>query len=218
MEPPRPHRKQVRHYDLPGHCHELTFSCYRRQPLLTDDSWREELARTIDRATSRHGWNLTAFVFMPEHVHLIVTPATLGATAGSSSSALPKVSTPRISELLFAIKRPFSFQMKRRLEAAANPLLAELTIRQRAGITTFRFWQEGPGYDRNLTSQSAILTAIDYVHRNPVRRGLVALAAAWRWSSAPWYESDGRDIDDTLPRLTPLPSGSIHSGCRGEVN
>jgi putative transposase len=217
MEPPRPHRKRVRHYDLPGHCRELTFSCYRRLPLLTDASCREELARTIDRATARHGWSLSAFVFMPEHVHLIVLPTTLGATAGSSSSALPKPSTPRISDLLFAIKRPLSFQMKRRLDAAASPFLTELTIRQRPGVTTFRFWQEGPGYDRNLTSQQAILAAIDYVHLNPVRRGLVELAAEWRWSSAQWHESDGRDVDDTLPRLTPLPSGSIHSGCRGEV-
>jgi len=29
-----PHRKQVRHYREPGCLHELTFSCYRRMPLL----------------------------------------------------------------------------------------------------------------------------------------------------------------------------------------
>jgi hypothetical protein len=182
MDPLVPHRKRVRHYDLPGHAHELTFSCYRRLPLLVDDSTREELARTIDRAVSRHGWHLSAFVFMPEHVHLVVLPAIpcatatspdACATAGSSSSALlpndPSDSsisipgsgataglpssaspqeipsdTPRISDLLFAIKRPFSFQMKQRLQAAASPLMGTLTIRQRPGVTTFRFWQEGP--------------------------------------------------------------------------
>ncbi len=60
------HRKRVRHYNEPGHCHELTFSCYRRMPLLTDDDWREKLSRSIDRAMDRHAFALVAFVYMPE--------------------------------------------------------------------------------------------------------------------------------------------------------
>jgi putative transposase len=31
-----------------------------------------------------------------------------------------------------------------------------------------------------------LLKMIDYIHGNPVRRGLVERAADWRWSSAPW--------------------------------
>ncbi len=38
---------------------------------------------------------------------------------------------------------------------------------------TFRHWQEGPGYDRNLTKPTTILAAIDYIHLNPVRRAFV---------------------------------------------
>jgi hypothetical protein len=34
-------------------------------------------------------------------------------------------------------------------------LLERLTVRQRPGVATFRFWQEGPGYDRNLTKSIA---------------------------------------------------------------
>jgi hypothetical protein len=30
-----PHRKQVRSYNIPDHAHELTFSCFRRLPLLS---------------------------------------------------------------------------------------------------------------------------------------------------------------------------------------
>ena len=46
-------------------------------------------------------------------------------------------------------------------------------VRQRPGVETFRFWQEGPGYDRNLDRVDTVLAAIDYIHRNPERRGLV---------------------------------------------
>jgi putative transposase len=42
------HRKRVKHYHDPGHVHELTFSCYHRWPLLTNDAWRKILAENID--------------------------------------------------------------------------------------------------------------------------------------------------------------------------
>lgn len=31
------HRKTIKQFHEPGHLHELTFSCYRRLPLLTND-------------------------------------------------------------------------------------------------------------------------------------------------------------------------------------
>jgi putative transposase len=186
------HRKRVRHFDDVGGCRELTFSCYDRRPLLTHDERREQLARAIDRACENHGWRLTAFVFMPEHVHLLVYPA---------------VGTPKAADLLFAIKRPFSYRIKIQLRDERSPLLQQLTVRQRPGVQAFRFWQEGPGYDRNLVSDRAIVAAIDYIHLNPVRRGLCRSTVDWKWSSARWYASDGRDVDADLPRLTPLPAG-----------
>jgi hypothetical protein len=40
--------------------------------------------------------------------------------------------------------------------------------------------------DRNLDHAETVLAAIDYLHRNPVRRGLVERAVDWQWSSARW--------------------------------
>ena len=71
----RPHRKLVKHYHEPGDLHELTFSCYQRLPLLTNDAWRQRLARCMDLAGQQTGIELAAFVFMPEHVHLLAVPA-----------------------------------------------------------------------------------------------------------------------------------------------
>ncbi|MGO8747835.1 MAG: hypothetical protein ACLQNE_17820 [Thermoguttaceae bacterium] len=39
---------------------------------------------------------------------------------------------------------------------AGTALLERLTIRQRPGVKTFRSWQEGLGYDRNLVKRSTI--------------------------------------------------------------
>jgi putative transposase len=149
------------------------------------------LSEAIDRATQRHDYHLAAFVCMPEHVHLLVFP-------GPESS--------KIDELLKAIKRPYSFRIKRLLEAASSRLLERLTIRQRPGVTTFRYWQEGPGYDRNLDRPETVLAAIDYIHRNPVRRALVDRSTDWQWSSARWYAELPYDAKLRLPRLEKLPT------------
>jgi putative transposase len=187
--PPRPgHRKLIKHYEDPGHVRELTFSCYRRLPLLTNDTWREMLSRAIDAAGERHHWRLTAFVFMPEHVHLLWFP-------------LPEASG--IEHLLKAIKRPYSFRVKQILVQDHNPLLERLTIRQRPGSMTFRYWQEGPGYDRNLDNQESVLAAIQYLHENPLRRKLCGNILDWKWSSARWYTDLTHDA--SLPKLTSLP-------------
>ena len=190
MPPPKPHRKRVRHIDEIGEIHELTFSCYKRSPIL-DDPWRrEQLSIAIDRAMDKQGWRLAAFVYMPEHVHLLVYPVRKGL---------------RVHQLLFAIKRPFSFRVKQQLIDANDPLLGQLTIRQRPGKATFRFWQEGPGYDRNIRTEKVLLSTIDYIHLNPVRRGLTKRAADYRWSSARLYYSDGQSIDPILPKLSAVP-------------
>ena len=141
-----PHRKRVRHYNYPSHCHELTFSCYGRRPLLTNDSWRELLSRSIDSATDRQGFGLIAFVFMREHVHLLVFP--------SHPSA-------KISSLLKGIKQPVARRVKLLLVQSRSSLLESLTIQERPGKQVFRFWQEGGGYDRNLYRAKSVATAID---------------------------------------------------------
>lgn len=69
-----PHRKRVKHYHEPGDLHELTFSTYRRKPLLTNDTWRRWLAESLNTACQQQSCRLVAFVFMPEHVHLLVLP------------------------------------------------------------------------------------------------------------------------------------------------
>jgi putative transposase len=146
MKGNQPHRKKVKHYHEPGHLHEFTFSCYRRIPLLTNDDWRRRLAECLGEANQEHAFELVAFVFMPEHVHLLVYPLS---------------EEPQIGHYLARVKQPFSKQIKNILVDAHSPLLEKLTVRERPGKTCFRFWQEGPGFDRNLYSPDAIAASID---------------------------------------------------------
>jgi len=183
-------RKQIRHFHELGDCHELTFSCYQNKSLLVCDLWNQMLSLSIERALRRYQFGLTAFVIMPNHVHLLV---------------YPKQRECRVDRLLWAIKRPFSYRIKHLLKETRDPLLDELTIQDRPGSTVFRFWQEGPGYDRNLSSLKTVEASIDYIHLNPVRKKLVGQAHGWKWSSARWYESEGQFYDADLPEISGLP-------------
>ena len=188
------HWKTIRHFHDIVHLHELTFSCYQRIPLLTNDTWRKKLARCIDAAGEETSFELVGFVFMPEHVHLLV---------------YPKIPNPSIGFYLARLKQPFSKQIKAVLTKQRSHLLSRLTVRERPGKTCFRFWQEGAGYDRNLYSSDAIAASLEYLHNNPVRRELCQTAVDWKWSSARYYLESSRARDPDLPFIHGLPEGAI---------
>ena len=163
-------------------------------PLLTNDLWREKLARCVDTAGEETSIQLVGFVFMPEHLHLLVYPT---------------VPNPSISRYLARIKQPFSKQIKDILVGQGSPLLPKLTVLERPGKACFRFWQEGPGFDRNLFTPEAITSSLEYIHNNPVKRELCRRAVEWKWSSARYYlELPARQYPN-LPTIHGLPEGAV---------
>ena len=69
---PNPKLKTCKRFDIPGHAHELTFTCFHGLPLLSRDRARQWLVDAIGRARDRHEFDIWAYVIMPEHVHLLV--------------------------------------------------------------------------------------------------------------------------------------------------
>jgi len=155
-------------FNDPGHAHYLTFTCFRRQQLLTDNRIRAWLAQSIDQARGIHGFRLWAWVIMPEHVHLLLYPV---------------AETYSIADILQSVKGPFAHRVLADWRESAPHKLRRLCVAS-GGKTAFRFWQAGGGFDRNLHDIDRIRKAIAYIEYNPVRRGLVSETTAWRWSSA----------------------------------
>ena len=59
--------------------------------------------------------------------------------------------------------------------------------RQPNGDVHYRFWQRGGGYDRNVNEPATVFAQIDYMHNNPLRRGLCDKPEDWLWSGAADY-------------------------------
>lgn len=122
---------------------------------------------------------------MPEHVHLVVHPCEANYD---------------MARIRRAIKGPVGTRAIEYLQSRAPEWLPRIT-RQRGLKRERLFWQSGGGYDRNITTPSTLQKMIDYIHLNPVRRGLVERARDWKWSSAGWFEEVTNDwlLPDDIP-------------------
>lgn len=168
MQAQRGHRKAM---NIAGHAHELIFSCYHGYKFLARQRTCAWLADAINQARQTLDFAVWAYVFMPEHVYLIV---------------YPQRGDYDISAILRQIKQPVARRAVQYLRRCAPHWLPRIT-RRRGNRTERVFWQSGGGYDRNIDHPDTVFAMIEYIHANPVRRGLVARAIDWPWSSARWY-------------------------------
>jgi putative transposase len=142
----------LKRYQQTGALHFITFSCYRREPLLGNAQARDAFVITLERVRRWYGFYLTGFVVMPEHVHLLL-------------------SEPERSNLAVVLQ-----------------MLKQIVSQKLNERTTNPFWQPRY-YDFNVWRESKLTEKLDYMHQNPVQRGLVARPEDWKWSSALHYST-----------------------------
>lgn len=138
--------------------------------MLRNDRLCRWFLEALDGARQKLKIELWAYVLMPEHAHVLVYPGSV-----------------RIRDVLKSIKQPVARKEVARLRVEQSPLLERLRVTWPSGRVEYRFWQQGGGYDRNLVRSETVWKVIDYIHNNPVRRGLPATQLDWPWSSARSY-------------------------------
>lgn len=167
-------RKLCRRFNEPGHAHALTFSCFQQRPSLSKDRSRQWFIDALSQARDKFAFHLWAYVIMPEHVHVLLMPTQEGYS---------------INCILLSIKQPVARRSVNWVRRIAPGFLKSMEDRQPNGSVHYRFWQRGGGYDRNVTTDETVWSELQYIHANPVRRGLCSHLADWPWSSALEYEN-----------------------------
>ncbi len=196
------HFKTCRRYNIPGHAHYLTFSCFHRQPFLAKDRCRQWFIHAITRAKELHDFHLLAWVAMPEHAHLLIWPR---QNPYSISAILNSIKKPVTNAALLYVRRHAPYFAPHMLQSHAD------------GTTSYHFWQAGGGYDRNTFTADEAWEKIDYIHRNPVRRGLVATPQAWYWSSARTTSPCApHRSSPSISQAYPSAERKSHRGCHGQ--
>lgn len=151
-------QKRIRHFDHVGHARFLTFSTADRAPLLNDEKVLQLCLEQLRVLRQSLRLRLHAYVFMPNHVHLLI---------------IPPDDDPQVSRFLADFKRHTGFYGLKILRTHA-PGLESL-------------WLAGPGYDENITDSVIAVQKSNYIHNNPVRKGLATEPTEWRWSSARFW-------------------------------
>jgi REP-associated tyrosine transposase len=92
-----------------GHLHFVTFSCYRRLPLLGSSRARNAFVRALDHVRKEYGFRLVGYVVMPEHVHLLISEPQRG-----TPSIVLKMLKQRVSRVLRSAGSPLPQFWQRR--------------------------------------------------------------------------------------------------------
>jgi REP element-mobilizing transposase RayT len=127
---------------------------------------------------------LVGYVVMPEHIHLLISE--------------PKIGTP--SSVMQALKQRVSRLLRRKPRRRRDP--NQLRLWQDAPDAGPRsFWQRR-FHDFNVRSRRKWIEKLQYMHMNPVKRGLAADAKLWTWSSYRFYQYGERSVctPDPEPR------------------
>lgn len=167
---PDPVRKRMKRWETAGDIRFVTFSTYRRTPLLTvEPTVAEKFLEQLGVVRRQAACAMYGYVVMPEHVHLMLRP-----------SATP------IAQVLHALKSRVARAQLHAWRTSEPTQLASMV----ASNGSARLWQRGGGFDRNVRTLDEFCREIRYMHENPVRRGLVREAHEWPWSSVHWWMGD----------------------------
>ena len=139
--------------------HFITCSCYRRMPLLSDDRIKRIFLSVLENTRQKYGFCVYGYVIMPEHFHLLI-----GEPETGDPGTVMQVFKQRVSHRGLKLHPTLSGW-----PILSHPL-GKGGVRKNGAP---QFWQTR-FYDFNVWSQAKKVEKIKYMHRNPVKRGLVA--------------------------------------------
>jgi REP-associated tyrosine transposase len=183
----------LRRFHESGQCHFVTFSCYRRRPYFAAAEVFDLFVQCLEDMRLRFDVTLYGYVVMPEHVHLLLSePAAFAGDCSTQVSAQKMGANlghrASLAEAMHYLKLSFA-KRARRLRSSSSSSCTQVSA-QRTGANLGHipgsFWEKRY-YDRNVRDYPEFTVKLRYLHRNPVKRGLVRAPEEWKWSSFRHY-------------------------------
>ena len=157
----------------PGQLQFITASTYRRTPLIVSDRFQHCLVQRLEEVRHELHFLLVGWVLMPGHFRILIRPE----PAESTPLVMKEESAKRIIKTL--------------RENRQHPWRPRTPGRPRLPCTVhdesrYRLWQRR-FYPFNVFSEHRFQEKLDYLHNNPVTRGLVSAPGDWPRSSCGFY-------------------------------
>ena len=156
-----------------------------RLPVFRTDWMKEFLCLALDEARNSAGILLFAYVIMWDHMHLLTSRK---STTADVLRVLKGITARRVINLL--------------KEKGHFDSLAKLEHQEQKRNHRYSLWQT----ERNVLpifSEGMFMEKVNYIHQNPVKKGLSERAEDYRWSSARIWrgrplESEPLQMDNNL--------------------
>jgi putative transposase len=151
----------------PNAAHFVTSTVVAWLPVFTTAARCDVLVNSLNYCREQKGLTIYAWVIMDNHLHAVL-----------AADDLPRV--------MMDFKRHTARRIMELLEKESCDWLLNQFSYQRAKHkveSAHQFWQEG-FHPQAIGDDLMMEQKLDYVHNNPVKRGLVAAPEHWRYSSA----------------------------------
>jgi len=155
-------------FHIDGHVLYITTVVYNRLSIFIRPSFVIPLIDSLNFYRYKQEFKLLGYVIMPDHIHLLLWPFG-AATASEIMRDYKKFTSTRITR-------------QAEVEGIAEWLAAFKQAGQETGRADSKVWQDSY-WDVNVYTERFLRAKLDYIHRNPLRAGLVEDPASYPYSS-----------------------------------
>ena len=155
-------------YRIAGDVYYITTVVQERLKVFTRPSLIIPLLDSLNFYRYRYDFKLLGYVVVPDHLHMLIWPQ----------------AEPRLSDMMRDYKSFTSGRISRQVELEGQDnWLHEFEVTGQTGSRSERkVWQDS-FWEQTLYSDTFVRQKLDYLHRNPVRSGLVGQPADYPYSS-----------------------------------
>jgi REP element-mobilizing transposase RayT len=154
----------------------VTFTIVDWLPIFVDEEPCKVVTDSLNYCRKQKHLRTNAFVIMPTHLHAIVFDS--------------ESDSERLNRTLADMRKNTGQQLSRYC-LSNMPSCFGRTLRRAAGKDRqHRLWQGGI-HAEAIYTRPFYQEKLDYIHANPVRKGLVRDAHQWRFSSAEYWLNGG---------------------------
>ena len=149
--------------------------------IFKEEKYANILLENIDFYRAKYKFKLIAYVIMPDHFHWLIYP--------------DQDDVKRVSNIMEDFKKFTSRKLRKLMEEDKKIQWLKLFKLEncRKRNWKYKIWQDGYD-DLGVYSSEVLKTKIDYIHNNPVRKGLVKRPEDYLYSSARNYILDDDSI------------------------
>ena len=146
-------------------------------PVFTSDKYFQIMIESIKYCQTNKGLKIHFYILMDNHFHMIV-------------------SGKDISNTISSMKRHTAFEIIENLKKGNKYWLLQQLKQQKKNYkneSNHQVWQEG-FHPQLISSDEMFAQKVDYIHQNPIKRGLVNESKFWKYSSACNKDFEGNSI------------------------